>query len=118
MDSHTDSLASNSDAGRALEEGAVRLSELQLRLVAHWRQLIHTAVERFVTQAGTSSVPHLTVDDFMNIYEVWIECAEQAYAEIVRNEEYCQLQAELANAALRLLLEGRAWAQASGRGCT
>jgi polyhydroxyalkanoate synthase len=115
MDNHTDSPGSNSDAEHALAEGSARLVELQLQLATHWREVVHTAVERFSTRAGTSSVPYPSVDDLMKIYEVWIECAEQAYAEIVRKEEYCQMQAELVNAALRLLLQVRAWAEASAR---
>jgi Poly(R)-hydroxyalkanoic acid synthase subunit (PHA_synth_III_E) len=117
MGPYTDSLGSNSDTGHAFEEASARLVELQLGLTAHWRQVVHTAVRQFATRVDTSSSPHLSVDNLMGDYEAWIECAERAYAEVVSKEEYCRLQAELANAALRLLLQVREWAEASQGGC-
>lgn len=115
MGHHNDSPGSNSDTGRTFEEAAARLAELQLQLATHWRQVIHTAARQFATRGDVSSVPYLNVDGLMRDCELWIECAEQAYVEAVSKEEYCGLQAELANVALELLLQVRAWAEASER---
>ena len=108
MINETDSRARGSDSVHAFEEASARLVELQLHLAVHWRQIIHCAAERFATRTETSFVTNLSVHDFVKAYEVWVECAEQSYAEAVSKEEYCQLQSELANVALRLLLELRA----------
>jgi hypothetical protein len=113
MNNRIGSLGSSSDERYAFEEASARLVELQLRLMTHWWLVIHAAVERFAAQAESPAKPCLSVDELMKRYEAWIECAEEAYSEAVCGEEYCRLQAELANAALRLLLRVRAEAVAS-----
>lgn len=119
MSSHTDSLGSNSNTGHAFKEASARLVELQLRLATHWHEVIHTAVKRFATRTDTSQLPCGSVDELMKIYETWIDCAQQAYTDSVCTEEYCRLQAELANAALGLMLQVRAaTAPAAGNGHT
>lgn len=36
------------------------------------------------------------------LYDLWVECGEQAFAKIAHSEPYARLQAELGNAAIRL----------------
>ncbi len=115
MGNQADNLRINSDAGRAFEDASVRLVALQLRLATHWRVVIHSAVERFAARVEISSVHSLSVDELMKVYEVWIDCAEKAYADVVSTEEYCRVQAELVNTALGMLLQARAEASGSRR---
>lgn len=36
------------------------------------------------------------------LYDLWIECGEQEFAQLAHSEAYCRLQAEIANAAVQL----------------
>src|SRR5207302_472097 len=47
----------------------------------------------------------------LRLYELWVNCAEESYAATVRKEEFCRLQAQLANASAALLVEQRRHAE-------
>lgn len=51
---------------------------------------------RRVQERGNSGQP---VEDFKNLYDLWIECGEATYGKVAGGEPYCRLQAELGNAA-------------------
>lgn len=42
------------------------------------------------------------VKDFRALYDLWVECGEQVYAQVAHSEAYCKLQAELGNATMKL----------------
>lgn len=88
-----------------------RLTQLQGRLAAHWGEIARSAAQRFVTQAGTlGGAP--TLDQSLKLYELWVKCAEEAYAATARSEEFAQLQSDLANVSAALLVEQRRHAEA------
>lgn len=37
-----------------------------------------------------------------DLYDLWVDCAEQVYATVAHSEAYCKLQARLGNASMRL----------------
>jgi class III poly(R)-hydroxyalkanoic acid synthase PhaE subunit len=39
---------------------------------------------------------------FRELYDLWVECGEQVYAQVAHSEVYCRLQAQLGNAAMQL----------------
>lgn len=39
---------------------------------------------------------------YRDLYDLWVECAEQVYAKVAHSEAYCKLQAQLGNASMRL----------------
>jgi class III poly(R)-hydroxyalkanoic acid synthase PhaE subunit len=39
---------------------------------------------------------------FRELYDLWVECGEQVYAQVAHSEAYCQLQAQLGNATMQL----------------
>ena len=39
---------------------------------------------------------------FRDLYDLWVECGEQVYAQVAHSEAYCQLQAQLGNATMLL----------------
>jgi class III poly(R)-hydroxyalkanoic acid synthase PhaE subunit len=39
---------------------------------------------------------------FRELYDLWVDCGEQVYAQVAHSEAYCQLQAQLGNAAVQL----------------
>lgn len=40
--------------------------------------------------------------DYRDLYDLWVDCAEQVYATVAHSGTYCKLQAELGNASMRL----------------
>lgn len=39
---------------------------------------------------------------YRDLYDLWVECAEQVYSKVAHSESYCKLQAQLGNASMRL----------------
>jgi hypothetical protein len=95
----------------------VRLAQLQGQLAGHWSEIAKSSAEKFVTRlhAGGAPVGELTSEGALKLYELWVECAEEAYARTVRTEEFCHLQAQLANTSTALLLAQRRQADALAR---
>ncbi|MBV8783172.1 MAG: hypothetical protein JOZ67_03190 [Gammaproteobacteria bacterium] len=87
-----------------------RLAQLQARLAAHWGEIARNAAQRFVAQAGTLAVAP-TLDQSLKLYELWVKCAEEAYAATAHSEDFAQLQSELANVSAALLVEQRRHAE-------
>src|SRR5438477_369533 len=75
------------------------------------------AAERFFELLKSFSLPGAaaggapTLDGALKLYELWVNCAEESYAATVRKEEFCRLQAQLANASAALLVEQRRHAE-------
>jgi hypothetical protein len=99
------------DAQRSFELVA-KLTQLQGQLAVHWSEIANTAARRFVARLGAAPVLPVTADDSVKLYELWVSCAEEAYAATVHKEEFAQLQAELANTSAALLVEQRRHAEA------
>jgi hypothetical protein len=83
-----------------------RWFQLQAQLAMHWSAVARTTGERFVARA-TSSSTALDSTTIHELYDLWIECAEQAYAATVHTDDFCRTQAELVNVTTSLLLEQR-----------
>jgi class III poly(R)-hydroxyalkanoic acid synthase PhaE subunit len=58
-----------------------------------------TLVETRVQQRASAGQPLETPRE---LYDLWVECGEQVYAQVAHSEPFCRLQAELGNAAMRL----------------
>jgi hypothetical protein len=89
-----------------------RLAQLQSELAAHWSEIAHTAARRFVARLGSAAAAPPTLEQAMKLYELWVNCAEEAYAATVHKEDFGRLQAELANTSAALLVEQRRHAEA------
>jgi polyhydroxyalkanoate synthase subunit PhaE len=98
------------EAQRSFELVA-RLAQLQGQLAGHWSEIANSAARGFIARlgAGGSSAP--TLDNALKLYELWVECAEEAYAATVRKDDFCRLQSELANTSAALLVEQRRHAE-------
>ncbi|MFC4309546.1 poly(R)-hydroxyalkanoic acid synthase subunit PhaE [Steroidobacter flavus] len=49
-----------------------------------------------------SAVPG--IEDYRELYNLWVECGEKVFGQVAHSESYCKLQAQLGNAAIRLKL--------------
>jgi hypothetical protein len=106
--------AQTSDGQRAFELMG-RLAQVQGQLAAHWSEIANSAAQRFVARLGSAAGPPATVEQALKVYELWVSCAEEAYAATVHKEDYARLQSELANTSAALLVEQRRHAEAVAR---
>ena len=103
-----------SESQRALELFG-RLGQLQAQLAAHWGEVANTASQRFVARVASIAAAPGTVDQALKLYELWVSCAEEAYAATVHRSDFGRLQADIANATAALLLEQRRYAETLAR---
>ena len=87
-----------------------RLAQLQGQLAAHWSEVANNAARSFIARLG-SPPGGFTPESALKLYELWVDCAEEAYGATVRKEEFCRLQGELANVSAALLIEQRRHAE-------
>lgn len=87
-----------------------QLAQLQGRLAGHWGEIARSAAQRFIARAGAPQAG-ASLDETLKLYELWVSCAEEAYAVTARSEEFSRLQAELANTSAALLVEQRRHAE-------
>jgi Poly(R)-hydroxyalkanoic acid synthase subunit (PHA_synth_III_E) len=102
--------APQQDAQRSWDLVA-RLAQLQGQLASHWSEIANTAARRFVARLGATAGGAPTLDNALKLYELWVNCAEESYAARVRRDDFCRLQAELANSSAALLVEQRRHAE-------
>lgn len=95
---------------RRVWELVARLTHLQTQLAAHWSEIARTAAQRFVGRVGSPSAA-MNADETLKLYQVWVSCAEEAYAATARREDFSRLQSELANVSAALLVEQRRHAE-------
>ena len=108
-------VAAQSGDGQRAFELMGRLAQLQGQLATHWSEIANSAAQRFVARLGSAAGPPATVDQALKVYELWVSCAEEAYAATVHKEDYAHLQSELANTSAALLVEQRRHAEAVAR---
>jgi hypothetical protein len=89
-----------------------RLAQLQGELAKHWSEIAGTAAQRFVARLGAAPAAATTPQHALQLYEIWVNCAEEAYAATVHRQDFSRLQAELANTSAALLAEQRRQAEA------
>jgi len=88
-----------------------RLTQLQGQLAAHWSEIAQAAARCFVTRLGGAGAAPATPEQALKLYELWVDCAEEAYAAAVHQDDFARLQAELANTSAALLVEQRRQAE-------
>jgi class III poly(R)-hydroxyalkanoic acid synthase PhaE subunit len=42
------------------------------------------------------------INNYRELYDLWVECGEQVFAQVAHSESYAKLQAQLGNAAIKL----------------
>jgi hypothetical protein len=104
--------------GERLAELFGRLAQLQTQLATHWSEIATAASRCFVQRVAAAPAAPPTLEQAMKLYQVWVNCAEEAYAATVHRPEFARLQAEITNTSTALLIEQRrqleALARASG----
>ena len=109
-------------SGLAFGSGAARIADLlnkwvhlQSQLAAYWSTIGRAAAGKFAARVGSLDGP---LTDLRKLYDLWIDCAEEAYAETAHSEAFAHTVAEAINTAVAFQLEGhksmQQWARALG----
>jgi hypothetical protein len=93
----------------------MKLGQLHSQLAGHWSEIAQSSAQRFTARMSAAGGSAVTPERALALYETWVECAEEAYAVTVRKEDFCRLQAQLANTATALLLAQRRQAEVLAR---
>jgi arsenate reductase-like glutaredoxin family protein len=59
-------------------------------------------VERMQRKLATPAAPGRQVESLRTLYDLWVDCAEEAYAEIALSPEFREVYGELVNAQMRV----------------
>lgn len=70
---------------------------LRSMLVGVQTEALNLLERRVRERQGTQAVR-----GFRELYDLWVECGEQVFAQVAHSEAYCQLQAQLGNASMQL----------------
>src|SRR5262249_17535051 len=98
------------EAQRVLELLA-RLGQLHGQLATHWSEVAQRAAGSFIARVGGAAAVPSSPEEALRLYELWVECAEEAYGPPGARDDFCRLQAELANTSAALLVEQRRHAE-------
>jgi hypothetical protein len=107
--------AATTSEGQRAWELIAQLAQLQAQLAAHWHEIATRASQQFVARLGAASNDAPTLERSLKLYELWVDCAEEAYAATVRRDDFASLQSQLANISAALLLEQRRHAETVAR---
>ncbi len=76
-----------------------RVSQAQGRLQRIWSDTLREAAAAFTSQLRSAQTEPLTAEAINELYDVWIDCAELAYARNAHGDEFCDALAEYVNAS-------------------
>lgn len=89
-------------AWRDLLAAQAEYRKLEAEVLAKMMAVHTDALDRLERLIKTRSQENRPLANMRELYDLWVECGEHAYAGMAHSEEYCRLQAELANAAVRV----------------
>jgi len=75
--------------------------EVQTKLARQWVTIGSEATKKFSARASAmgAGAPRGSMQSLRELYDLWIECAEEVYGSVAHSPEYAQLIAELANSS-------------------
>lgn len=95
------------EAWRELLAAQAEYQHLEQELRTVWSKvqtdaltMLEAAIRERRTKQSASAVPG--VEDYRELYNLWVECGEKVFAQVAHSESYGKLQAQLGNAAIRL----------------
>jgi hypothetical protein len=88
-----------------------KMADAQRRLQRLWSDTLREAASAYVAGLGNASATPLTPDAINRLYDVWIDCAEEAYARTAHSEPFCDALADYVNAESHWRRESNAAAE-------
>ena len=87
---------------RDLVAAQAEYRRIEAELVAKLMTVHARALDRLQQAVRERTEQGRPFTEFRELYDLWIECGEEIYAEVARSEEYCRSQAALGNASIEL----------------
>jgi hypothetical protein len=100
------------ERARRAGEAWQRLDEAQRRLQRLWLDALREASAAFARRLGTTPVPMTDPTAPQRLYDTWIDCAEDAYAQAAHGEAFSEALADYVNAGSEYRRETQAGAEA------
>jgi polyhydroxyalkanoate synthesis regulator phasin len=95
------------EAWRELLAAQAEYQHLEQELRTVWAKVQTEAlvmVEAAIRERRAKQDAMPGIEDYRELYNLWVECGEKVFAQVAHSESYCKLQAQLGNAAIRLKL--------------
>jgi class III poly(R)-hydroxyalkanoic acid synthase PhaE subunit len=91
----------HTEAWRELTEAQAECKRLERELRAELTKVQMSALDLLEKRVRERD-PEKRIESFRELYDLWVDCGEQAYGSLAHSPAYAQLQAELINAHMRL----------------
>lgn len=94
----------HTEAWRELMAAQAESQQLQQELRGVWLKVQTDAlsmVEQLIRERKQATAG-AGVNDFRELYDLWVECGEKVFSQVAHSDAYCKLQAQVGNAAIRL----------------
>jgi class III poly(R)-hydroxyalkanoic acid synthase PhaE subunit len=76
------------------------LQDVQAQLAGQWLKIGAETTKKFAARAGAAGTDAPgSMKSIKNLYDLWIECAEEVYGGVAHSPEYARLIADLANSS-------------------
>ena len=76
-----------------------RIDDAQRRLQRLWSDALREAATAFAARLGPPYTAALSAEAMRKLYDMWIECAEEAYARAAHGDAFCEALSEFVNAS-------------------
>jgi class III poly(R)-hydroxyalkanoic acid synthase PhaE subunit len=89
------------ESWREMLAAQAECSALEQELRAVWVQVQSDALSQVETMLRERT-PEQRINNYRELYDVWVDCAEKVFAQVAHSESYAKLQAQVGNAAIKL----------------
>jgi class III poly(R)-hydroxyalkanoic acid synthase PhaE subunit len=86
---------------RELMAAQAECQALEQELRAVWTN-VQTEALGLVEKVIRERQPEQRLNNYRELYDLWIECGEKVFAQVAHSESYAKLQAQVGNAAIKL----------------
>jgi class III poly(R)-hydroxyalkanoic acid synthase PhaE subunit len=90
-----------SESWRELMAAQAECQALEQELRAVWTQVQGDALN-LMEKMLRERTPEQGINDYRQLYDLWVDCGEKVFAQVAHSESYAKLQAQVGNAAIKL----------------
>jgi class III poly(R)-hydroxyalkanoic acid synthase PhaE subunit len=91
----------HNETWRELMAAQAECQALEQELRAVWTQVQTDALAQ-VEKMIRERQPEHGINNYRELYDLWVECGEKVFAQLAHSESYAKLQAQVGNAAIKL----------------
>jgi class III poly(R)-hydroxyalkanoic acid synthase PhaE subunit len=89
------------ESWREMMAAQAECQALEQALRAVWVQVQSEALNR-VEKLLRERPPEQRINNYRELYDLWVDCGEKVFAQVAHSESYAKLQAQVGNAAIKL----------------